>query len=141
MLRVGADRDTLTVVDDQVGNPTAAHAIAAALLAATHRVLRTPAPELRGTYHFASAGGVSWCDFAREIFRQAEARGYAPSPRIEAIASSQWPTKAPRPANSQLDSSAFEQAFGVTARAWPEELAPVLDELLDVAGPDGDDGQ
>lgn len=141
MLRVGADRDTLTVVDDQVGNPTAAHAIAAALLAATHSVLRTPAPELRGTYHFASAGGVSWCGFAREIFRQAEARGYTPSPRVDAIASSQWPTKAPRPANSQLDSSAFEQAFGVTARAWPEDLAPVLDELLDVAGPDGDDGQ
>jgi len=132
MLRVGAERDTLTVVDDQIGNPTAAHAIAAALLGAAERLLTSPAQAARGTYHFAGAGGVSWCGFAREIFRQARAQGYAGNPRVDAIASSQWPTKAPRPANSQLDTTAFETAFGVAARPWPDDLTPVLTELLDV---------
>ena len=130
MLRVGADRDVLTVVDDQVGNPTAAHAIAEALLAAAVELARRDAPALRGTYHFAGVGGVSWCGFAREIFRQARSRGYAGQPRVDAIPSRAWPTKAPRPATSQLDSAAFAEAFGVAARPWSEDLATVLDDLL-----------
>ena len=138
MLRVGAERDTLTVVDDQLGNPTAAHTIAGALLHAADALLRAPSPGLRGTYHFAGAGTVSWCGFAREIFRQAQPLGYAWSPQVTPIPSTRWPTKAPRPANSRLDSTAFERAFGYAARPWPAALASVLAELLDARTIHGD---
>ena len=140
MLRVGAERDELTVVDDQIGTPTAAHAIARALLVAGAALIRGSDPALRGTYHFAGGGGgVSWCGFAREIFRQARQRGFAHPPAVTAIPSHQWPTKAPRPANSRLDSGSFERAFGVAPTPWPDDLATVLDDLLGPASTSGGD--
>jgi dTDP-4-dehydrorhamnose reductase len=137
MLRVGAERDELTVVDDQIGNPTAAHAIAEALLTASSAMTRSPDPALRGTFHFTGRGSVSWCGFARAIFRQAQAEGCSAAPTVTAITSDQWPTRAPRPGNSRLDSSAFQVAFGYEAKPWPEDLATVLAQLSDDMGTAG----
>ncbi len=69
MLRLGASRDSLSVVADQIGGPTPAGAIAEALLAMTDTLLARP--ELSGTWHFAGAPDTSWAGFAREIFAQA----------------------------------------------------------------------
>jgi dTDP-4-dehydrorhamnose reductase len=130
MLNAGASRPRLTVVDDQVGNPTAAGDIAAAVLRVVETLRARSPAALAGTYHLAGEGDVSWCGFAREIFRQAGAHGYAPVPEVQAIPSRDWPTRAPRPSDSRLDCARFAQTFAWTPPAWPTSLASILAELL-----------
>jgi dTDP-4-dehydrorhamnose reductase len=124
MLRLGAGRDALRVVDDQRGGPTPADAIAGALLV----VARTLA-EGRGTsgvFHFAGAPAVSWADFAAAIFA---ARGGPAAPRIERIASSDWPTPTRRPLNSVLDCSRIRAVYGIAQPDWRAHLPAVIEEL------------
>ena len=78
MLRLGATRDALTIVADQIGGPTPARAIAAACVTITKALLQDQ--NRAGTYHFAGAPDVSWADFAREIFAQAERQSTTPIP-------------------------------------------------------------
>ncbi|MDE3026981.1 MAG: dTDP-4-dehydrorhamnose reductase [Paracoccaceae bacterium] len=122
MLRVGATRDRLTVVGDQIGGPTPAAAIAAAVLDMA-RVLGER-PEVSGTYQFAGAPDASWADFAREIFAQA-----GMLTRVENIPTSAYPTPARRPANSRMDCTSLAQAFGIARPDWRAGLADVLQEL------------
>lgn len=130
MLRVGAERDTLRVVDDQRGSPTAASDLAAALLTIAIR-LAEDANAPTGTVHFSNAApeGVSWAGFAAEIFRQSEARG-GPTAQVEPIATADYPTPARRPANSLLSHSAITAAYGIEPRPWAAALGDILDELL-----------
>lgn len=126
MLRVGRERPRLTVVDDQLGNPTSATDIADALL----RV----APELAaggagGTYHLCGTGSTSWCGFARMIFAEAAARG-GPAPQVEAITTADYPTPARRPANSRMSTDAFAARFGFRLRHWNEAAAETVARLL-----------
>ena len=121
MLRLGAERGVLRVVADQIGGPTPARAIAAACLTMVQGLKSNP--RLSGTYHFSGAPDVSWAGFARETLSQARL-----SCRIEDIASSEWPTKAPRPKNSRLDCSGLER-FGLTRPDWRGQLGTVLQEL------------
>ncbi|MEM7319959.1 MAG: dTDP-4-dehydrorhamnose reductase, partial [Pseudomonadota bacterium] len=90
MLRLGAERDRLTIVADQVGGPTPARDIASACLAMARHL--TDALENSGTYHFSGAGDVSWAEFARAIFAQAGL-----SCDVADIPSSDYPTPAKRP--------------------------------------------
>lgn len=122
MLRLGETRDTLNVVADQIGGPTPAAAIAAALLRMVE-VLRDH-PEATGTYHFAGAPDTSWAGFAREIFAQA---GRAVT--VTDIPTSAYPTPARRPANSRLDCTTFERTFGLPRPDWRDGLAEVLHDL------------
>ncbi|MFV0302289.1 MAG: dTDP-4-dehydrorhamnose reductase, partial [Paracoccus sp. (in: a-proteobacteria)] len=96
MLRLGAERDRLTVVADQIGGPTPAGDIAAALLIMAGQMVADP--HKGGLYHFAGAPDASWADFAREIFRQAGL-----TPTVVDIPSRDYPTPAQRPLNSRLD--------------------------------------
>jgi dTDP-4-dehydrorhamnose reductase len=128
MLRLARERGHLRVVADQVGAPTAAHRIAAAIAAS----LETPAPS--GTWHLAAEGECSWHDFAAAIFEGAVARGLlATAPGLEPITSDQYPTRARRPAYSRLDTGAFTRDFGLHLGDWREGLAEVLDELAAAA--------
>ncbi|WBH15089.1 dTDP-4-dehydrorhamnose reductase [Sphingomonas radiodurans] len=128
MLRVGAERDTLTVVADQRGSPTSAADLAAALMAITVRLtLDADAPT--GTYHFSNAGETSWAGFAAEIFRQSGDRG-GPLANVTPITTDQYPTPAQRPANSLLSHSAIRAAYGIEPRAWQDALSDILDELI-----------
>ena len=123
MLRLGAERDTLRVVEDQRGGPTPAAAIADALL-----VIARALAEARGdsgTWHFAGAPAVSWAEFARAIFA---ARG-GTAPVVEGIASSEWPTPARRPMNSVLDCSAIKRDFGIAQPDWRAGVAEVIEAL------------
>ena len=130
MLRVAADRDTLRVVDDQVGSPTSADDLATALAHIAIRLADDPsAPS--GTYHFSNVGAVSWAGFAREIFRQSALRG-GPSAVVEPIATADYPTPARRPANSLLSHRAIGEAYGITPRPWQESLGDILDDLIGV---------
>lgn len=128
MLRVGAERDVIRVVDDQRGSPTSAADVAAALAKMAIRLADDPAAPT-GTFHVANAGAVSWAEFAEEIFRQSAARG-GPSARVQPIATADYPTHARRPANSLLATDATRAAFGIDLRAWQSALGDILDDLV-----------
>ncbi len=122
MLRVGPERGTLRVVDDQIGGPTAAGDIAAALIAIAGAF--AAGRGVSGVCHFAGQPFVSWAAFAREIFARA---GLDVS--VEAIPSSEYPTPAPRPRNSRLDGAALMADYGVAPPDWRAALDAVLAEL------------
>ncbi|MDO8838149.1 MAG: dTDP-4-dehydrorhamnose reductase [Parvibaculum sp.] len=132
MLRLAAERDELTVVDDQKGSPSSAIDIARVLLTLARlsldRQVAGEAPP-RGTWHFCNAGVTSWYEFARAIMAGAAARG-APSARVRPIPTSAYPTPARRPENSALDCTKLTHDFGIVPRPWTEALDDVLDRLL-----------
>ena len=125
MLRFGAEREGLSVVDDQLGSPTSAHDIAEALvtLAAQDRAGRG------GVYHLAGTGEASWCDFARAIFAISGSLG-GPQVPVEAIPTSAYPTPAKRPANSRLDCSKLQSELGLYVPKWEDSLERVIKAFL-----------
>lgn len=128
MLRVGATRDELGVVDDQRGSPTSAADLAAALLTIAVRLIEDEGAPT-GTFHFSNAGAVSWAGFATEIFAQSGARGGAVA-AVRPIATADYPTPARRPANSLLSHDAIRAAYGIEPRPWQAALGDILDELI-----------
>jgi len=122
MLRLGAEREKLTIVADQVGGPTPADAIADALLSMSEAFLAGRGQS--GIYHFTGAPHVSWADFAREIFAQAGL-----DCTVEDIPSSAYPTPAARPFNSRLDCSDIKEKFGISEPDWKAGLTSVLKKL------------
>lgn len=125
MLRVGAERDVLRVVDDQIGTPTPAALIADV----TAQALRHPGT-LSGTWHLTATGETSWHGFAEAIFAAAVARGVLErAPRVEAITTADYPTPARRPAYSHLDVSRLQGDFGIRLPSWQEGLAQVMARL------------
>jgi dTDP-4-dehydrorhamnose reductase len=127
MLRLAADRPILRVVDDQRGSPTAAKDIAAVLAAVTLRLIADETAPT-GTYHFVNAGEVSWCGFAREIFRQWALAGHK-VPDVEPIGTADYPTPARRPAYSGLSTQKLTDHFGITPRKWQDALNDTLSQL------------
>ncbi len=128
MLRVGATRDELGVVDDQRGSPTSAADLAAALLTIAVRLIEDEGAPT-GTFHFSNAGAVSWAGFASEIFAQSGARGGGVA-AVKPIATADYPTPAKRPANSLLSHDAIRAAYGIEPRPWQAALGDILDELI-----------
>lgn len=121
MLRLGASRNSLNVVADQIGGPTPAAAIADALFVAARAMANGQAG---GIYHFAGAPDTSWADFARAIMA-----GAGLPCAINDIPTSAYPTPAKRPLNSRLDCSTFERDFGVARPDWRAGLSEILDAL------------
>ncbi|WP_422002871.1 dTDP-4-dehydrorhamnose reductase [Roseovarius mucosus] len=121
MLRLSETRDALSVVDDQIGGPTPAADIAAALLSMGRAMV---AGHAGGLYHFSGAPDASWADFAREIFAQA---GRATV--VAGIPTRDYPTPAARPQNSRLDCGSLAAEFGIGRPDWRAGLARVLKEL------------
>ncbi|RRH71158.1 dTDP-4-dehydrorhamnose reductase [Falsigemmobacter faecalis] len=122
MLRLGASRDHLTVVGDQIGGPTPAGAIAEALITMGRAMLADRAKG--GTWHFSGAPDVSWADFAREIFAQSGLKV-----AVTDITTDQYPTPAKRPGNSRLDCQSLEADFGIQRPDWRDGLTRVLKEI------------
>jgi len=120
MLRLGAERDEVRIVEDQVGRPTSAADLARALLVVAEAITEKPSPA--GVYHFANSGETSWYGFAKAIFEDAADLGEAHTPRIVPIPTSEFPTPARRPAYSVLDTSTFTDRFGVEPRSWRSAL-------------------
>jgi dTDP-4-dehydrorhamnose reductase len=112
MARLESERDTLSVVDDQVGSPTWSRDLAEGLvaLAQTRRY---------GTYHCTNAGETTWCGFARAVF---EELGADPM-RVAACTTADFPRPAPRPAYSVLSDSAWREAGLPPMRSWRDALA------------------
>lgn len=126
MLRLAGERDRLRVVADQRGCPTATADIAAAILAVDRTLARDP--DLAGTFHFAGTGVTSWHGFAEAIVAaQAPLTGKAPP--VDLITTAEFPTPARRPANSELSSDRFAQAFGYRAAPWQQRTRETVEVL------------
>ena len=126
MLRLAADRAEIRVVADQRGCPTGTLMLADAILA----VVDQAGTSLFGrTYHVAGKGECSWAELASEVMRASAAAG-GPDARIIPIPTSEYPTKARRPAYSALDSRAFERDFSFAVEPWQPMVAGLVERLL-----------
>jgi dTDP-4-dehydrorhamnose reductase len=123
MLRLGSERPELRVVADQIGSPTYAPDLAAAVLQIVRMVEsgKVPPTAIAGIWHYANEGVASWYDFAQAIFdiRQVNCK-------VVPISTSDYPTPAPRPAFSVLDKSKIKLAFGVEVPYWRDSLRRCL---------------
>lgn len=130
MLRLAGERDELRVVADQVGAPTPAAWIADATAQLIRHGVGGHGATGSGTWHLVAGGETDWHGFAEAIVQEAHARGLvARMPRVTAIASSDYPTPAKRPAYSVLDTSRLRRDFGIVPPDWREGLRRTLDEL------------
>jgi dTDP-4-dehydrorhamnose reductase len=121
MLRLGASRDQLNVVADQIGGPTPAADIAAALIVAARAMV---AGQSGGTYHFSGAPDCSWADFARAIMAEA---GLACA--VNDIPATAYPTPAQRPFNSRMDCTSLARDFGIDRPDWRVGLKDIVATL------------
>jgi dTDP-4-dehydrorhamnose reductase len=133
MLKLGRERDALRVVADQRGCPTFAADLASAILSIYRRHREGIAVEW-GTYHYCGAGAASWHEFAEAIFEIARRYESLKVAQVAAIATSEYPTPARRPANSVLDCSKIERRLGIRPRPWREALGEMMGRLYRQAG-------
>ncbi|UXI00522.1 dTDP-4-dehydrorhamnose reductase [Photobacterium sp. TY1-4] len=122
MLRLGENRDALSIVGDQFGGPTYAGDIADALITMVNH-LESGQHAAWGVYHFSGMPHVSWYDFAEKIFEQAaEKEVLKTTPNLSSIPTSAYPTPATRPENSRLDCTIIEAQFGIQPSNWVQAL-------------------
>lgn len=131
MLRLAQERDSLAVVDDQVGAPTSA-ALLAQLTADIIPKLEANT-DLAGLYHATAAGEVSWYGYARFVIQYAREHGMnikVQEENIRAVSSDQFPTAARRPANSRLDTNKLRHAFGIQLPNWQSGVMQMLEKSV-----------
>ncbi len=129
MIAAAETRDVLTVVDDQVGNPTSALDLADGILAVIDSWRSGGRIGVGQTYHLAGGGSTSWCGFAQAIMAHCRAIG-RPAADVSAIRTDDWPTKAVRPRNSTLDCAKFVRDFGFTMPQWRDSLPPIVERIV-----------
>jgi len=131
MLRVGAERNSLNVVNDQIGNPTSALDIADAVIKVSRNLYTHPdSEELRGLFHLTGTGDASWADFATEIFAVSSGLG-GPASEVVPITTADYPTPAQRPANSRLLTAKLRHVHGVVMPAWQTSTRATVARLID----------
>lgn len=137
MLRLAKERESLAVIDDQIGAPTGAdlladvtaHAIRHMQSSLQHNFL-TPS----GIYHLAAGGCTSWHGYARFVLEAAQKAGVAlktAPDRVKPIITAAYPTPARRPYNSRLDTSLLQNTFGLNLPPWQDGVARMLAEILE----------
>jgi dTDP-4-dehydrorhamnose reductase len=119
MLKLGADRDELGIIADQIGSPTYAIDLAGAILD-----IISSGKNNYGIYHYSNEGSISWFDFAKAIFDISETRV-----KVNPIPTSAYPTKAARPKFSVMDKSKIKGAFGIEVPYWRDSLIKCIDKL------------
>jgi dTDP-4-dehydrorhamnose reductase len=129
MLRLGRERETLSVINDQIGSPTYVADLADALEVMLKTILLGHSFQLWGTYHVVNAGSASWYEFAAEIFRQAAKYGQKP-PLLSPILTSEFPMDAKRPEYSVLDTSTSQSAFGINLPDWKDAVDRCVKEIF-----------
>jgi len=134
MLRLAAERETLSVVSDQRGAPTSARMIAGITAHAIRQALaeRSAGTFESGIFHLTAAGATSWHEFAARIIDVAREKvpEHVKVREVNAIATSDYPTPASRPLNGVLDNTKLERRFGVSRLSWEAGMRLVLEELL-----------
>jgi dTDP-4-dehydrorhamnose reductase len=134
MLRLGAERDQLSIVDDQIGAPTTASELARAtheIVAGIHGGEFGDDSSWTGLYHMTCSGATSWFGFAEAIFTRASRLLGAKTPTLLPIATSAYPTPARRPQNSVLSCEKLKSRFGVELSSWESALDDVFAALLE----------
>ena len=132
MLRLAQERDSLTVINDQMGAPTGADLLAD-VTAHTIRTVQT-APELAGLYHLVAAGETSWHGYASFVIDYAQKMGQNLNTAVDAISpvpTSAFPTPARRPNNSRLNTHKLQTCFALTLPEWQAGVARMLTEFLE----------
>lgn len=131
MIDAGRKTDTLKVVDDQIGTPTAAEDLAEAIIAIAALIHEDGfQPEQHGIFHATNSGATSWHGFARTIFDAAAEHGER-RPTILPISTADWPTKVQRPADSRLDCGKLERVFGIRLPDWRDATRRVVAAMLE----------
>jgi dTDP-4-dehydrorhamnose reductase len=131
MLQLARSRESLAVIDDQVGAPTGAELLADITVHAWRAAAAQP--ELAGTYHAVAAGETSWHGYARHVIEFARAQGEpirVGTDAVKPIPTSAYPQAATRPKNSRLDTSKLRGAFGLTLPPWQSGVERMLSEVL-----------
>jgi dTDP-4-dehydrorhamnose reductase len=128
MLRLAGERDRIRVVNDQKGCPTYAPNIADAIISISKQVMDWR-QEYSGVTHLAGPDAMTWYEFACEIFRQSARRG-GPCASVDPITTTDYPTRAARPANSQLSTHRLRTLFGIELPSIEASLANCLDRIL-----------
>jgi dTDP-4-dehydrorhamnose reductase len=130
ILKLAAERDHLTVIDDQVGAPTGADLLADVTAHALRATLRQP--ELGGTYHATASGETSWHGYATLVIDWARQRRLPLKVNrdngVQSVPTSAFPTAARRPLNSRLDTTRLQQAFDLTMPHWRHGVLRMLAE-------------
>lgn len=131
MLRLGQERDSLSVIDDQLGAPTGADLLADMSAHAIHRARGQP--EVSGLYHLVADGAVSWYDYARFVLDFARNRCTikAHPDAILPVSSLAFTTAAKRPLNSRLSTAKFRSTFGLCIPHWEMGVSRMLTEVLE----------
>ena len=137
ILRLAAERDTLRIVGDQVGAPTSSESIANAVVQLVD-VWKPTQENQTGIYHLTNKGETSWYGFSCEIVNQYNVLMSGKDwpalkvnvKNIAAITTADYPTPAPRPANSRLNNAKLKQVFDVELPAWPHALQQVMQSLV-----------
>jgi dTDP-4-dehydrorhamnose reductase len=134
MLKLAADRDTLSVVADQFGAPTSAALIADITAQAISRYRWVGEGQFPyGLYHLAAGGVTTWCDFAKAVIEVGHRAGKPlklTSENIRPITTAEYPLPAPRPANSRLSTRKLQETFGLRLPPWREGLSHMLQQIL-----------
>ena len=133
MLRLGRERDQLTIVDDQTGAPTTSIALADATRTVVDRALSSsagPVEDWAGLYHMTCSGSTTWAGFARVIFSKAGSLLGDRIPEIIPIASADYPTAATRPLNSVLSNEKLAARFSVQLPPWEAALDAALAQII-----------
>ena len=134
MLRLAAERESLSVVADQFGAPTSAALLAdlaAQLIRQCEREGKATFPF--GIYHAVSGGETNWCDYARFVIAEAIKRGSCVKvlpEDIKPLTTAEYPLPAPRPTNSRLDTTHFKTSFGLELPHWQEGVSHILQQIL-----------
>ena len=128
MLRLGVERDEVSIVDDQVGCPTYAQDIAKTIIAILpHLHLEK---DMQGIYHFCSDKPCSWNDFAQVIFNEAKLLGIRVPNSVRSINTIEYPTPAARPTYSVLDCSKIKSYFGINDTDWMLGVKTAIKKLI-----------
>lgn len=128
MLRLAADRDEIGVVGDQIGSPTYAPHLAQAIYQMA-RQIQSGKNIIWGIYNAAGTGRANWAELAEEVFSCSKIYNGA-SAHVNAITTSDYPTPAKRPANSELDCRKLSQNFGFSFPDWREGVSECVERLL-----------
>ena len=132
MLKLAHEREVLRVVSDQYGVPTAAHLLAEMSRMLIEKLIQDTEGFPFGIYHVAPKGETTWFDYARFVIGEAMKRGDTfklSLDNMNAIKTEEYPLPAKRPQNSRLNTSYFEETFGVTLPSWESGILAIMDEI------------
>jgi dTDP-4-dehydrorhamnose reductase len=126
MLRLGKERNELSIVADQYGGPTPALAIAETLVSILYKIDTTTINHLWGTYHYAGTPFVTWFEFSQEIFSKVDSDISMKIPILKPVDSDLYPLTAKRPRNSTLNCDKINKVFNIKPPRWIDTLSKLL---------------